>query len=266
MLKEEISCPLCEQHINKYGDHATCCTRGGSLINRHNMIRDLVDKIASDGMLSPIPEKKGILGPTSGRRPGDVTIPRWSEGKGLAIDVAITCPLLSSVNEGKPCEAYASNVKHAKYDTSFVGTEYMFCAMVWETLGAIHEEGEEVIKQIFRFAAKRLGHEFSSFCGRSWARVSCCLQRSVAQSILTRTDGIEFRDTSFKSSLPNDFSAPELPDADPAAPPLNQTSEPAASRAKQEKKGKSKANHGKGSFDTHPPSSVSTESVLPVST
>ena len=81
-------------------------------------------------MLSPIPEKKGILGPTSGRRPGDVTIPRWSEGKGLAIDVAITSPLSSSVNEGKPCEAYAANVKHAKSDKSFVGTEYMFCAMV----------------------------------------------------------------------------------------------------------------------------------------
>ena len=197
LLKEEISCSLCEQHINKYGDHATCCSRGGSLINRHNTIRDLVDKIASDGMLSLIPEKKGILGPTSGRRPGDVTIPRWSEGQGLAIDIAITSPLSSSVNEGKPCEPYAANVKHAKYDKSFVGTEYMFCAMVWETLGALNEEGEEVIKQIFRFAAKRLGREFSSFCGRSWARVSCCLQRSVAQSILTRTDGVEFRDESF---------------------------------------------------------------------
>ena len=53
-----------------------------------------------------------------------------------------------------------------------------------------------MIKQIFRFAAKRLGHEFSSYCGRSWARVSCCLQRSVAQAILTRIDGREFRDPS----------------------------------------------------------------------
>ena len=189
LLKEEISCPLCEQHINKYGDHATCCTRGGSLITRHNTLRDLVDSIASDGMLSPVAEKKGILGPTSGRRPGDVTIPVWSEGKGLAIDVAITSPLLSSTKQENPCESYAHNTKHAKYDKGFVGSEYIFCAMVWETLGAINEEGEEVIRQIFRFAAKRLGHEFSSYCGRSWARVSCCLQRSVAQAILTRIDG-----------------------------------------------------------------------------
>ena len=61
--------------------------------------------------------------------------------------------------------------------------------MVWETLGAINEEGEEVLREMFRFAARRLGHEFSSYCGRAWARVSCCLQRSVSQAILNRIDG-----------------------------------------------------------------------------
>ena len=30
----------------------------------------------------------------------------------------------------------------------------------------------------------------------------------VAQSILTRTDGVEFRDESFRASLPNDFDQP----------------------------------------------------------
>ena len=66
--------------------------------------------------------------------------------------------------------------------------------MVFETLGAINTEGEEILKQLFRFAAKRLGREFTSFCGRAWARVSCNLQRSVSQAILSRIDGQEFRD------------------------------------------------------------------------
>ena len=70
---------------------------------------------------------------------------------------------------------------------------YSFAAMVWESLGAINVEGEEVLRQIFSFAAKRLHREFSSFCGRSWAQFSCCLQRSVSQSILMRIDGQEFR-------------------------------------------------------------------------
>ena len=65
--------------------------------------------------------------------------------------------------------------------------------MVFESLGAINVEGEEVLRSIFRFAAKRLGREFSSFCGRGWARVSCTLQRSVSLSILSRIDGHSFR-------------------------------------------------------------------------
>ena len=46
-----------------------------------------------------------------------------------------------------------------------------------------------MLRQLFRFAAQHLGREFSSLCGRAWARLSCCLQRSVAQSILNRIDG-----------------------------------------------------------------------------
>jgi hypothetical protein len=108
----------------------------------------------------------------------------------LAIDVAVTSPLInSSVRVDEPCEEYARTQKHAKYDSSFVGTNYAFCAMVFETLGAISKEGEEVLRQIFRFAARRLGREFSSYCGRTWARLSCSLQRCVAQAILNRIDG-----------------------------------------------------------------------------
>ena len=64
--------------------------------------------------------------------------------------------------------------------------------MVFETLGAVNDEGEEVLRQLFRFAAKHLGREFTSYCGRAWARVSCNLQRSVSQAILNRIDGREF--------------------------------------------------------------------------
>jgi hypothetical protein len=142
-------------------------------------------------MLSPVLEKKGVLGPTVGRRPGDVTIPIWSEGKGLAIDVAVTSPLLaSSVRLVSPCETYATNKKHGKYDLSFEGAPYLFCAMVWETLGAINEEGEDIIRQVFRFAARRLGCELSSFCGRAWARVSCCLQALEASRSSTASMGV----------------------------------------------------------------------------
>ena len=81
------------QPIDIYGDHATCCSKSGDLIVRHNALRNLVATFAKDGLLSPVLEKKGILGSTPGRRPGDVTIPLWTEGKGLALDIAVTSPL-----------------------------------------------------------------------------------------------------------------------------------------------------------------------------
>ena len=103
MIDEEIPCPSCQQTINKYGDHATCCTRNGDLIIRHNSLRNLVEDFASDGMLSPVLEKEGI--PTSGR----VTLERRAEGKGLAIDVAVTSPLAATyVSKKEPCEWYAA--------------------------------------------------------------------------------------------------------------------------------------------------------------
>jgi len=36
VIPKEISCPLCMQTINVYGDHATCCSKSGDLIVRHN--------------------------------------------------------------------------------------------------------------------------------------------------------------------------------------------------------------------------------------
>ena len=80
LLKEEIDCPVCMQKkIDISGDHATCCSRTGDLVSRHNALRDMVDNLASQGMLSPVMEKKGILGSQPGRRPGDVTIPQLAE-------------------------------------------------------------------------------------------------------------------------------------------------------------------------------------------
>ena len=81
-------------------------------------------------------EKKGIIGDTPGRRPGDVTIPLWCDGRGLAIDVAVTCPFnINNISRSAPCEHYAASVKHAKYDAGFLRSEFDFAAMVFESAG-----------------------------------------------------------------------------------------------------------------------------------
>ena len=117
-----------------------CAAGTGDNITRHNRVRNFIFKLADRGLLNPEMEKQGILGPTdsSKRRPGDVSIPLWSHGRGLAIDVAVICPLASShITCEEPCENYATHQKHGKYDASFSRSQYSFAAMVFETSGAV---------------------------------------------------------------------------------------------------------------------------------
>ena len=89
---------MCTQ-INKFGDHVSCCAKSGDIIIRHNSLRNLIDSIGTDAKLSPVLKKEGILGNTTGRRPGDVSFPEWPEGKGLAIDSdKSTCSFVSPFN------------------------------------------------------------------------------------------------------------------------------------------------------------------------
>ena len=176
------------QTIDVYGDHAACCTKNGDRIHRHDRVRNLVYRFCNEGCLPSIMEKKGILGHCKekpGRRPGDVTVFNWSKGRGLAIDVAVTCPFtINNLPREEPCENYSETKKHAYYDKDFKATQFMFAALVLESTGGITEEGLGLLRQLFRFAAKREGVHLSVYCGRGWARLACNLQSSVSQAIL----------------------------------------------------------------------------------
>jgi len=182
-------CPLCKQTMDLYGDHSLCCKKSGDRITRHNNLRNLVFKLADTGLLAPEMEKLGILGPTdkSRRRPGDVSIKHWSLRRGLAIDVAIICPLaVSHLHTLEPCESYAKTQKTDRYAPAFENSDYDFAPVVFETSGAVNKEGETVLKQIIRFASKREGITHTVFAARAWARLSCCVQFAAAQQILNR--------------------------------------------------------------------------------
>ena len=77
-------------------------------------------------------------------------------------------------------------VTNMRDDASFIDSDYDFVPLVFETSGGVNSEGLEVLRQIFRCASKRSFQGHSSFCARAWARLSCCIQTSVAQMILNR--------------------------------------------------------------------------------
>src|SRR6185312_5924975 len=94
-------------------------------------------------------------------------------------------------------EHYAESKKHAFYDEDFKGTQFTFAALVLESTGGINDEGLGLLRQLFRFAAKREGVHLSVYCGRAWARLACNLQSSVSQAILNRVGGVGLTMTQF---------------------------------------------------------------------
>src|ERR1700722_10750826 len=49
---------------------------------------------------------------------------------------------------------------------------------------------QEVVGQLFRFAAKHQNVQLSVYCGRAWARLACNIQSSVSQCFLNRAGSL----------------------------------------------------------------------------
>ena len=93
----DTACGLCGEVLDRWGDHAICCSGGGDRVLRHNAVRNIVCSAVSEfTSVSPELEKPGLLLPpkppdpggscpgstpdqpplsSAGRRPADVWVP-----------------------------------------------------------------------------------------------------------------------------------------------------------------------------------------------
>ena len=95
---EEAWCPLCDCVMDTRGHHAALCGSGGDRTCRHHGARNIVGDAANEGGLRPELEKPDLLPPAPDsldanlRRPADVYLPNWRNGRPAALDLAITSP------------------------------------------------------------------------------------------------------------------------------------------------------------------------------
>jgi len=184
---ENTDCMACTKKNNVFADHAVCCSHDNDRITRHNRLRDTICALAHNAALAPQKEKAHIFGDQPGRRPGDVFIPCFRNGAPLAIDVAVTDPLLPQYLEVlSPAESYAENIKHKKYDSGFFGTGIDFCAAVVDSFGWWCSEGLEVLGEIARRGADRSLVERSCYISLCWQRLSVALQICNARMVGSR--------------------------------------------------------------------------------
>src|SRR6185369_15227957 len=133
VIPYEIHCPLCMQTFDQLGDHAACCEKTGDNTTRHNRVRDLFARFCTEGLLSPVVELRNIF-QKSDHRPGDVTLPNWTGGRPLAVDVAVTSPFSAfGMRSENPADSYSHVYKHGKFQRPFRGKWCLFSALVIES-------------------------------------------------------------------------------------------------------------------------------------
>ena len=133
------------------GEHAVICGGGPSRVLRHNTIRDIIAKAARDVGLNTDIEHGGGLGDQ--RRPGDVVIYNWREGRHLLIDVAVIGPLCStnvpnliSGGVGAAATEYAKMKVKTYSDLDL--TKYEFLPFIIETSGGMSKTAHGFCKEL----------------------------------------------------------------------------------------------------------------------
>ena len=184
-------CPKCGSHfMDVFGDHALTCSTGGDLIARHNNIRNLLYHFCKASSLNPSLETNH-LSSSNNRRPGDITIPNWSRGSLLALDVTICSPLQASLitqaaEKQGVAASRAEERKFGQFNGHCQSDGVVFSPFAMETSAGL---GEHALKFAKELAARHADNNFRDRSQSSrdfFQRLSDELHRSNAVMIISR--------------------------------------------------------------------------------
>ena len=93
------SCSLCPGiALDRLGNHASTCKRGGDVVTRHNHLRNVLVEFCHRAHLGVrIESGSGLTPDLSHTRPADVLVLNWERGKHAALDITVTSPLIPSI-------------------------------------------------------------------------------------------------------------------------------------------------------------------------
>jgi hypothetical protein len=163
----------------------------GERISRHNRLRDALHDEAAAAALGPVKEERFLL-PGVGRRPADVLIPNWSQGRDAALDVTVINPLQEATVAGAAAEAgqaltvaYDRKVRAVGEACSREGIR--FIPLAAESLGGWHQVAVQEIKKVAGALARQQGDEEKDASRRLFQKLAMLLQRGNSALFLNRT-------------------------------------------------------------------------------
>lgn len=144
----------CGAQVDAYGVHSLICKHASGRTSRHQAINDTMARAFVSADI-PITKEPNGLSLADNKRPDGLTLLPWREGKPLAWDVTVICPLADSyisryTNSGAAADLAATR-KSDKY--SNLPNSYLFQPIAFENLGALNETAISLISE--------LGHKIS---------------------------------------------------------------------------------------------------------
>ena len=192
-LPEDSWCPRCDQVLDRLCAHATCCMSGGDADRLHNALRDAVYVKCLEAGLTAEREQRNLLPDDPRRRPGDIYLPHWPGGQGIAMDFAVTSPLqlagirAAAGRELAAAEAY-EEVKFADRDTARRCRDQgvRLVPMVAESFGGWGPEAQKAFKVLGRTLSNASGTAHGVVVAQLYENLSVKLMRAAARSALAR--------------------------------------------------------------------------------
>ena len=140
--------------------------------------------------INPKKEVRDLLDGTA-RRPGDVLLPSWFQGRDVALDLTVVTPIQGALTvkaaaEGGAAAEHSHREKLAKsYDECRVaGVE--FIPLACETWGGWHPEALRVIKKLAMQMARHVGKDENTTTCHVLQRLAILLQRGNVALLTSR--------------------------------------------------------------------------------
>ncbi len=172
-------CPACNKPSDVLGDHAMCCGSNGERIARHNALRDALFTTAQSAALGPVREDRFLL-PGEDRRPADVLVPRWAQGRDAAWDVTVVHPLQQKLVARAATEpghalTVAFDRKVGAVAEACRRQGIAFIPLAAESLGGWHEVAVLEINKLATALARHTGQDEDEACRHLFGRLSVLL-------------------------------------------------------------------------------------------
>jgi hypothetical protein len=195
LYEKDEPCHFCGRHKDRYGVHSLICKKGSDHSERHNTIRNLLFLLASQALLSPKKEVAGLI-PCTKKRPGDIVIPRWHDGRTAAIDVTIISPLqqpflLDTARAGGFASKIAEDAKVQKHGDDCKQHNLIFLPFAMECTGGYGPTASHFLEVIVKNTCDRRYEPAYMISNKIYQRMSFALQKEVARSLCRRGESTE---------------------------------------------------------------------------